>query len=156
MPELILNRLSNFFFFLVIKKFTPEESSFKLQESSFLAKGWRDYLGPPDRNVNQPEVLFKSIAWDIIYFSIKKKKMQNRYFTSLFNLGWNWNVLFIENLRSTRHFTWSPWIEVSYGFIPPLRLRKAGGGQDVTQVPRLPSPATQSQVCLLFHLERLS
>lgn len=74
MPELILNRLSNFFFFLVIKKFTPEESSFKLQESSFLAKGWRDYLGPPDRNVNQPEVLFKSIAWDIIYFSIKKKK----------------------------------------------------------------------------------
>lgn len=46
--------------------------------------------------------------------------------------------------------------EVSCGFIPPLRLRKAGGGQDETQVPRLPPPAAQSGFCLLFQLERLS
>lgn len=69
-PSELTRNSWSIFFFLVIKKLTPEESSFKLQESSFLAKGWRDYLGPPDRNVNQPKVLFKSIAWDTIHFSI--------------------------------------------------------------------------------------
>lgn len=68
--ELLLNRLPVLTLKRQNKKTPHAKRAFELQEISlFLQKGGEIALRPPNRNINQPKVIFKSIA-DLNYFPI--------------------------------------------------------------------------------------